>query len=80
MIDVNKIIDEKYSDFAIMILQVHDEIIFEVNTKSVDDKRLIEFVKEVKYIMNEGVKMEVPMLVEAKAGINWAELNKLNIN
>lgn len=79
MIDSDKIIAKKYSDFAIMILQVHDEIIYEVNTNNSDNKRLQEFAKDMKGIMDNCVDLSVPMLVDVKCGQNWADLAKITI-
>lgn len=80
MIDSDKIILKKYSDFAIMILQVHDEIIFEVNTDDPDDKRLKEFARDIKGIMDNCIELSVPMLVDVKCGTSWADMNKITIN
>ena len=80
MIDSDKIILKKYSDFAIMILQVHDEIIFEVNTEDPGFKRLKEFAKDIKAIMDDCVKLSVPMMVDVKYGKNWADMTKIHIN
>jgi len=77
MIDADKIIAEKYKNFAIMILQVHDEIIFEVDTNKASDKRLLEFARDIRQVMIDGVKLGVPMLVDAKCGSDWADLKKL---
>lgn len=54
---------------AKMILQVHDELLFEAPEKEIP--RLRDIVKEVM----EGVyKLRVPLLVETKVGDNWREL------
>lgn len=80
MIDSDKLILKKYSDFAIMILQVHDEIIFEVNAVNSDDKRVKEFAKDIKKIMDDCVDLSVPMLVDVKCGQNWADLKKITFS
>jgi DNA polymerase-1 len=52
-----------------MILQVHDELLFEGPAKEMP--RLTELVKEVM----EGVhKLSVPLLVETKTGPNWRDM------
>ena len=52
-----------------MILQVHDELLFEAPEKEVP--RLTTLVKEVM----EGVhKLRVPLLIETKAGLNWRDM------
>ena len=57
---------------AKMLLQVHDELLFEVEDRAVDD--LIGIAKDVM----EGaalpvVKLDVPLTVDAGKGANWAE-------
>jgi DNA polymerase I len=52
-----------------MILQVHDELLFEAPAKELP--RLKKLVKEVM----EGVyKLRVPLVVETKAGANWRDM------
>ena len=51
-----------------MILQVHDELVFEVKAKEVED------IKElVKYEMENAIKMDVPLKVDIGIGKNWLE-------
>jgi len=57
---------------AKMLLQVHDELIFEVDKDAVDD------VTKVARDVMEGapmpaVKLDVPLIVDAGVGANWAE-------
>jgi len=51
-----------------MILQVHDELVFDVHK---DEKDKLE--AGVKKLMNEAVQLEVPMEVEVGFGDNWLE-------
>jgi DNA polymerase I len=51
-----------------MILQVHDELVFEVPKK--EAKWAGEVVKEA---MEKAVKLDVPLDVEVGAGANWME-------
>ncbi|MBF8280590.1 MAG: DNA polymerase I, partial [Candidatus Magasanikbacteria bacterium] len=56
-----------------MILQVHDELIFEVKhglTK--------ELAAAVRRIMSGVVKLKVPMVVNVSVGSNWGELEELS--
>ncbi|MFL2769724.1 MAG: DNA polymerase I [Rhodospirillaceae bacterium] len=53
---------------ARMLLQVHDELIFEVPNKEVDDT-----VALVKRIMEGAANLDVPLVVDAGVGPNWAE-------
>jgi len=62
----NRMIAEKYR--SKMILQVHDELIFEVETSE------LEKLKEmVIYEMSNAVKLDVPLMVDAGVGNNWFE-------
>ncbi|EIE51353.1 DNA polymerase I [Citreicella sp. 357] len=57
---------------ATMLLQVHDELIFEVDTGAEDD--LIATAKRVMEGAAEPVvKLDVPLVVDAGKGRNWAE-------
>lgn len=51
-----------------MILQVHDELIFDVYKPEIDELKSL-VIKE----MQEAVKLDVPLLVEAGIGNNWLE-------
>ena len=53
---------------AKMLLQVHDELIFEVPDKEVDDTTAL-----VKQVMEGATHLDVPLVVDAGAGANWAE-------
>ncbi|WP_290517083.1 DNA polymerase I [Alcanivorax sp.] len=57
------------TDFdAKMIMQVHDELVFEVAEDQVDD-----LVKEVKARMESAAELKVPLIVDAGVGENWDE-------
>ncbi|WP_415902355.1 DNA polymerase I [Neptuniibacter sp. QD29_5] len=57
------------SDFDVrMIMQVHDELVFEVREDQVD-----AFVAEVKDQMAGAADLDVPLLVEAGVGENWEQ-------
>ena len=51
-----------------MIMQVHDELVFEIDENSVD-----EVQTEVVQLMNGAADLDVPLVVEAGAGRNWDE-------
>ena len=53
---------------ARMIMQVHDELVFEVETGAVDELR-----ETVGRLMSEVGVLDVPLLVEAGTGDNWDE-------
>ena len=51
-----------------MILQVHDELVFDVHHSELDYMK--EMVVEK---MSKAVELDVPLLVEAGVGKNWLE-------
>ena len=53
---------------ARMILQVHDELVFEV-----EEAALEAFCKEVRTHMSAAAELSVPLLVEVGSGRNWDE-------
>ncbi|MBO6895919.1 MAG: DNA polymerase I, partial [Shimia sp.] len=57
---------------AKMLLQVHDELIFEVEDAAVD--ATIEVARDVMQRATEpAIKLDVPLIVDAGRGANWAE-------
>ena len=54
-----------------IILQIHDELLFEVPEAEIDMTRKI-----VKQEMEKAIKLSVPLLVETKVGKNWGEMRK----
>lgn len=67
MIRVHKLMKKEYPTVK-MILQVHDELVFEV-PKSLVNK----FSRDVKEVMESVVELKVPLVVDVKAGNNWEE-------
>ena len=57
-----------------LLLQVHDELVFEVPAKEA-----AVVAKLVKEEMEQAVKLDVPIVVDVKVGDNWGEMEKLNI-
>ena len=55
-----------------MTMQVHDELIFEI-----PQDRVGETAARIKELMQNAVRLRVPLLASAKAGKNWYELEKL---
>ena len=53
---------------ATMIMQVHDELVFEVAEKSVDDVR-----EDIIALMSAAADLAVPLKVDAGVGSNWDE-------
>ncbi|MBI2083186.1 MAG: DNA polymerase I [Deltaproteobacteria bacterium] len=67
MIEIQKKIENDFPNVK-MILQVHDELVFEVPDKEI--KRFSELVKKV---MEGVVQLSVPLKVDVGVGANWAE-------
>ncbi len=65
MIDVHKQMTKMKSK---MILQVHDELVFDVHEDELDDLKMI-----VKNGMEKAVKLKVPIVVDMGIGPNWLE-------
>ncbi|HEY9134111.1 MAG TPA: DNA polymerase I [Dyella sp.] len=58
----------KSRDDAHMLMQVHDELVFEVRGEAVEEVR-----REVVARMSGAAELRVPLLVEAGVGANWDE-------
>ena len=67
MIDVDHWIGDNNSDIK-MIMQVHDELIFEVKKGFAD-----EALKNIISLMESSVKLDIPLIVDANTGANWNE-------
>ncbi|OGR93776.1 MAG: hypothetical protein A2V88_05110 [Elusimicrobia bacterium RBG_16_66_12] len=57
---------------ARMLLQVHDELVFEV-----EKSEARSFASWVRGVMEGAVKLRVPLVVDAKAGANWQDMEKI---
>ncbi len=73
MIGIREMINEKYKSGEVkMLLQVHDELVFEVK------KDLAAPISaEIKGIMEKAIKLEVPLSVDASIGDNWGEMKEI---
>lgn len=67
MIDVAAWLEEGEMD-AWMVMQVHDELVFEVAEAQVE-----AFIEQVKARMQAAAELSVPLIVEAESGANWDE-------
>ena len=67
MIDINKFLVKELPETK-MIMQVHDELIFE--TPKVDAQ---EILNQMKAMMEDAVKLDIPLIAEAAIGKNWNE-------
>jgi len=73
MIEVTKLIDKEYSKTISLLLQVHDELLFEGEPKA-----LASAIPKIKKIMENVTKISVPIIVEAKQGKNWEQMHKIS--
>ena len=65
MIEVNKILPQ---DQAKLLLQVHDELVFEVDETIAD-----QLAAQIKDVMQKVVTLSLPLVVEVGQGKNWGE-------
>ncbi|MBU1160746.1 DNA polymerase I, partial [Patescibacteria group bacterium] len=52
-----------------MLLQVHDELLFEIKEEVVEEMSV-----KIKNIMENIIKLKVPVIVDVKVGDNWGEM------
>ncbi|MDE2896706.1 MAG: DNA polymerase I, partial [Chloroflexota bacterium] len=57
---------------ARMLLQVHDDLLFELPSEELDD-----FAGVARELMTNAVPLHVPLAVDAKAGANWRDMREL---
>ncbi len=67
---------EKLENDVRLLLQVHDELLFEVNEKMLLPEP-VEGVRMIKKIMESAAELKVPLVVDVKAGANWGEQGKI---
>lgn len=66
MLDVNQWLVELDNDDVYMIMQVHDELVFEIKEDKVDN-----YIEKINQLMENAASLSVPLLVEAGVGDNW---------
>lgn len=69
MIKTAELLNKKFNKTASLILQIHDELIFEVDKKVADD-----FGQELKKVMESVYELKVPLVVDVRQGKNWSDL------
>jgi len=67
MIGVDRWIESSGFDIT-LIMQVHDELVFEVHKDLVDEVKL-----EIDRLMTQVAKLQVPLVVDMGSGKNWDE-------
>jgi DNA polymerase-1 len=68
MLAVDRWIDTLPIDDVRMIMQVHDELVFEIK-----EHKLSEYQLKIISLMEDAVQLDVPLIVEAGVGENWDE-------
>ncbi len=59
---------KKTQSFATMIMQVHDELVFEVKSSAADEAK-----HHIKKLMEHALTLSVPLEVSIGVGPNWEE-------
>ena len=62
---------ERYPELR-MLLQVHDELVFEVGAKEA-----VRVAKDIRSVMEETVTLKVPIDVEVEVGQSWGSLEPI---
>ena len=57
---------------ARMLLQLHDELLFEV-----PHQELVATAKIVCQVMERVVALKAPLIVDLRAGVNWGEMHPM---
>jgi DNA polymerase-1 len=68
MLAVDEWIETLPIDDVRMIMQVHDELVFEIK-----QHKLVEYQNKIVSLMEQAVELDVPLIVEAGVGENWNE-------
>jgi len=68
MIKIHQLITDRKDEIR-LLLQVHDELIFEIR-----DDKIKSYGSKIKKIMEEVIKLKVPIRAEFSSGANWGEL------
>jgi DNA polymerase I len=72
MINLHRELGQRYPD-AKMVLQVHDELVFDVPRDLVD-----ELAPLVRHEMEHALTLDVPLEVEMKVGVDWYDMSPLD--
>ena len=76
MVKVHNFVHENLShEEARMLLQVHDELLFEVRADLAQ-----KLSKDIRDIMENVFKISVPLTVDVKCGDNWSDMRSLSVN
>ena len=74
MIKIHDLIHKEKAEKNIrLLLQVHDELLFEMKSELVN-----EWIEKIRDIMENIHKLDVPLIVDVKHGKNWAEMSAVS--
>ncbi len=73
MINIHRFLDQKYKQKARMLVQVHDELLFEIREDLIEELR-----SELEKIMKEIIDLKVPVVVNSEIGDNWGDLEAID--
>ena len=68
MLEAERYLIEEQIDGS-MLLQIHDELIFEIKEEIVE-----EIAQKLKYIMENIMELEIPLVCSVNVGNSWGEL------
>ncbi|MBI2609759.1 DNA polymerase I [Candidatus Giovannonibacteria bacterium] len=71
MIRAGEMIEDKFKGSAYLLLQIHDELLFEVKQQNIS-----AFIPPTKEILESVYKNEITLAVDIKTGVNWGEMQK----
>ena len=70
---ISDLIHKEFNDNDVkMLLQVHDELLFEVKNNLVE-----KISKVIKSIMESVYRLDVPLIVDARYGNNWRDMEPI---
>ena len=67
MLNIQDWIDSEGHEIK-MFMQVHDELVFEINSEKAD-----EYANKIKLMMSNAIKLHIPLEVDIGIGSNWQE-------
>ncbi len=76
MVEINTLLREQYKGEAYLILQVHDELIFEIRKEKVEELAP-KILGHMQSIVPRDMTKDVPILSSSSIGFNWGEMKPL---
>ncbi len=73
-----RLVQEKKQDTVRMLLQVHDELVFEIKDEVVMTE-VVTLKRDMEQVLAETVSRGIPIVAEVAVGKNWGELERISI-